>query len=41
MKKQIKLLKKKILLGYKNLSRFDYKHNMDKYLKIVKKFIYF
>ena len=35
-----KIIKKKILLGYKNLSRFDYNHNMDKYLKIVKKFIY-
>ena len=30
-KKTNKIVKKKILLGYKNLSRFDYNHNMDKY----------
>ena len=30
----------KILLGYKNLDRFNYNHNMQKYLKVIKKFIY-
>ena len=32
--------KKKILLGYKNLNRFDHDYNMEKYHKIIKKFIY-
>jgi len=39
-KKTKKIVTKKILLGYKNLSRFDYNYNMDKYLKVIKKFIY-
>ena len=30
----------KILLGYKSLDRFNYNHNMQKYLKVIKKFIY-
>jgi len=33
--KNKKLLSKKILVGYKNLSRFDYKKNLDNYLKII------
>ena len=42
-KKQIKhkSIKKKIKLGYKNLSRFDYNFNMQKYENIIKKFMYF
>ena len=34
--KNKKLLSKKILIGYKNLSRFDYKRNLKKYLNIIK-----
>ena len=40
-KKHNNSYKKKIFLGYKNLNRFDYNYNMDKYYKIIKKFIYF
>ena len=36
-----KSIKKKIKLSYKNLSRFDYNFNMQKYENIIKKFIYF
>ena len=32
--------KRKILLGYKKLYRFDYKYNMKKYYNSIKKFIY-
>ena len=35
-----KSYEKKILLGYRNLDRFDYNYNMQKYLKVIKKFIY-
>jgi glycosyltransferase involved in cell wall biosynthesis len=35
-----KSYKRKILLGYKSLERFDYNNNMQKYLKIINKFIY-
>ena len=35
-----KSYKKKILLGYTNLDRFNYNYNMQKYLKVIKKFIY-
>ena len=34
--KNKKLLSKKILIGYKNLSRFDYNRNLKKYLNIIK-----
>ena len=37
--KNKKLLSKKISIGYKNLIRFDYKKNLDKYLKIINSFI--
>ena len=39
-KKTKKIVKKKIALGFKNLNRFDYDFNMDKYSKVIKKFIY-
>ena len=39
-KKTKKNIIKKIKLGYKNLNRFDYNYNMDKYSKVIKKFIY-
>ena len=35
-----KSYKKKIMLGYISLDRFNYNHNMQKYLKVIKKFIY-
>jgi len=31
---------KKIRLGYSNLNRFDYEYNINKYFKVIKKFIY-
>jgi len=34
--KNKKLLSKKISIGYKNLSRFDYNRNLKKYLNIIK-----
>ena len=34
-----KLLSKKILIGYKNLNRFDYKKNLKNYLKIINSLI--
>ena len=34
-KKNIKIINKKIEHGYKRLNRFDYKSNMEAYLKIV------
>ena len=37
--KNKKLLSKKILIGYKNLNRFDYNLNLKKYLKVVNSFI--
>ena len=37
--KNKKLLSKKISIGYKNLIRFDYKKNLDKYFKIINSFI--
>ena len=37
--KNKKVLSEKILIGYKNLNRFDYKHNLDNYFKIVSSFI--
>ena len=40
-KKNRKIKKKKIIIGYKNLHRFDYKINMNKYYNLVKKFIYY
>ena len=43
-KKKIKYNKtkknKKIRLGYSNLNRFDYEYNINKYFKVIKKFIY-
>ena len=39
-KKTKKNIIKKIKLGYKGLNRFDYNYNMDKYSKVIKKFIY-
>ena len=36
-----KSYKKKILLGYKSLDRFNYDYNMQKYLKVIKRFIYY
>ena len=35
-----KSYEKKITLGYISLDRFNYNHNMQKYLKVIKKFIY-
>ena len=35
-----KSYEKKIMLGYISLDRFNYNHNMQKYLKVIKKFIY-
>ena len=37
--KNRKLLSKKILIGYKNLNRFDYNKNLKKYLKIINSLI--
>ena len=37
--KNKKSLSKKILIGYKNLVRFDYKKNLDNYLKIINSLI--
>ena len=34
--KNKKLLSKKISIGYKNLSRFDYNRNLKKYLNIIR-----
>ena len=38
--KNKKVLSEKTLIGYKNLNRFDYKHNLDDYFKIVSSFIW-
>ena len=37
--KNKKSLSKKVLIGYKNLNRFDYDRNLKKYLKIIESFI--
>ena len=37
--KNKKSLSKKILIGYKNLNRFDYKQNLKNYLKIINSLI--
>ena len=36
-----KKIKKKIINAYKNLNRFDYNYNMNKYHKIIKNYIYY
>jgi glycosyltransferase involved in cell wall biosynthesis len=38
--KNKKNLENKILYGYNNLYRFDYKKNLDKYFKLINKYIY-
>ena len=40
-KKNLKLLKLKSNLGFKSMDRFDYKANMNKYLKLVNRFLKF
>jgi glycosyltransferase involved in cell wall biosynthesis len=40
-KKNLKLLKLKSNLGFKSMDRFDYKVNMNKYLKLVNRFLKF
>lgn len=37
--KNKKILSKKILIGYKSLNRFDYKHNLESYFKIISSLI--
>ena len=37
--KNKKSLSKKILIGYKNLNRFDYSQNLKKYLNVINYFI--
>ena len=37
--KNRRLLSKKILIGYKNLNRFDYNQNLKKYLNVVNSLI--